>query len=536
MNPWEEYAAPAAGPWDDYAGPVAAVPEQAPNALGSDMENFVAGVGRGAKRVGYGVKGALDLAASGLANTPIGGMVDQAGQALGMPGADQAGQATAGQLAEDERLEGPLLATSAGKVGSAFGTLTAALPTLFIPGVNSAVGATVAGAAQGALLEPGTVDERMQGGARGAVLGLGGYGIGKGLAAGARALVGRMAQKMSPQVAAVSANARAAQDAGYVLPPATTNPTWLNRITEGFAGKVTTAQQASMRNQSVTNRLARESLGLAEDAPITPQMLQSVRREAGQAYQALEEIPITADVEYGKALMGLTSRQSKAAQAFPGAGPDPLAAQVQSLWSPEFTGGQALAKISLLREQAKAAFKNDPSLARGLNGAADALEDVIDRNLQASGAPELLGQYRLARAQIARAYTVERALNPATGNVSARELGKQLAKGKPLSGGLREAGQAGLAFPKATADIAESMPGVSPLDFAVGGLSAASGSPAGFGLLFGRPIVRNALLSSPYQAGFVVPNRLAEASASALQRPIVRNALGFAAANSAIQE
>lgn len=535
MNPWEEYGVEDDGPWNEYAT-ASAEPETPPSATGSGMENFIAGAGRGLTQVGLGLKGALDLVATGLADTSPGRAVDEFGTRLGLPSAREAAAATQGQVDEAKALDAQLLQTTGGRIGSGVAQIGLALPALMIPGANSAIGATAIGTAQGALMQPGSAEERAKAGVAGAAGGLGGYGAGQAIAAGARALVARMAQKMSPQVATVSANARAAQDAGYVLPPATTNPTWLNRFTEGFAGKLTTAQQASMRNQSVTNRLARESLGLAEDAPITPQMLQAVRREAGQAYQALEEIPITADVEYGKALMSLTSRQSKAAQAFPGAGPDPLAAQVQSLWSPEFTGGQALAKISLLREQAKAAFQNDPSLARGLNGAADALEDVIDRNLQASGAPELLDQYRLARAQIARAYTVERALNPATGNVSARELGKQLAKGKPLSGGLRQAGQAGLAFPKATADIAESMPGVSPLDFAVGGLSAASGSPAGFGLLFGRPIVRNALLSSPYQAGFVAPNRLAEASAQALQNSVIPNALGLAAANAAVQK
>jgi hypothetical protein len=339
---------------------------------------------------------------------------------------------------------------------------------------------------------------------------------------------------MPAEVARTSANAQVAQQAGYVLPPVTTNPTIFNRLMEGFAGKQTTAQAASVRNQEVTNTLARRALGLADDAPITPEALRAVRQEAGRAYQALDEIPITADVHYGRALQALTSRQSQAAQGFPGRGADPLAAEVQALWQPEFTGGQALAKISLLRDQAKAAFRaGDGSLARGLNGAASALEDVLDRNLQQMGNPQLLQNYRAARAQIARAHTVERALNPGTGNVSARVLGKEIAKGKPLTGELRAAGQTGLAFPKATAEVNESMPGVSPLDFAVGGLSTAAGSPAGWGMLFGRPLVRNALLSAPYQASFVPPGGLTQLGAQALQSPVIPNALGFLGANAA---
>lgn len=501
MNPWEEYAPAEAGPWNDYTPSPSREPRTPDPATQEGVRNVVAGYGRGMVNAGRSI-GQL-----------VGAVSDE-------------------EIAEADRLDAPLMETAGGRAGSALGTLSLALPALAIPGVNSAVGAGLLGGAQGALLEPGSAAERAQRGAFGASGGLAGFAVGKGLQMGAKALVKRMADKMSSEVAQTTANAKVAQEAGYRLPPVTTNPTWFNRLMEGLAGKQTTAQLASVRNQEVTNRLARRSLGLKDDQAITPEVLRSVRQEASRAYQALDEIPITADVRYGKALQELTSRQSKASQGFPGGGPDPLAKEVQALWQPEFSGGQALAKISLLREQARATFRTDPSLARGLNGAADALEDVMDRNLQAMGSGELLRNYRTARMQIARAHTVERALNPATGNVSARELGRQLAKGKPLSGELKQAGQVGLAFPKVTAEVRESMPGVSPLDGAMVAGSMMAGAPAGgLAWLTGRPLLRNTLLSRPAQAALVPTNGLTNLAAEALQRPTAPNLLGITLAD-----
>jgi hypothetical protein len=60
-----------------------------------------------------------------------------------------------------------------------------------------------------------------------------------------------------------------ARDLGYVIPPTQANPSMLNRTIEGIAGKLSTAQNASARNQQITNELAAKSLGLPIDTPIT---------------------------------------------------------------------------------------------------------------------------------------------------------------------------------------------------------------------------------------------------------------------------
>ena len=62
---------------------------------------------------------------------------------------------------------------------------------------------------------------------------------------------------------------------------------------------------------------------------------------------------------------------------------------------------------------------------------------------------------------------MQKALNEQTGNVSAQQLAKDLAKGRPLSGDLLTVAQMGQAFPKATQALKEAPKAVSPLDFAV---------------------------------------------------------------------
>jgi hypothetical protein len=80
-------------------------------------------------------------------------------------------------------------------------------------------------------------------------------------------------------------------------------------------------------------------------------------------------------------------------------------------------------------------------------------------------------------------------------------LAQQLKKGKPLSGGLKTAAQAGEAFPKATQALKEAPKSLSPLDMAVAatGVAATGGNLLAAGGLVARPAIRNMLLSGPMQ-------------------------------------
>jgi hypothetical protein len=132
---------------------------------------------------------------------------------------------------------------------------------------------------------------------------------------------------------------------------------------------------------------------------------------------------------------------------------------------------------------------------------------MLERAAEASGKPEILSKYLNARATIAKSYSVEKALNAATGNVSALKLGVQLSKGKPLSGDIKKVGEFGAQFPKAARELNESLPGVSPLDYALGGgLGVATGNPGLMAAALGRPAVRSLILSKPYQWANTTPS------------------------------
>lgn len=291
----------------------------------------------------------------------------------------------------------------------------------------------------------------------------------------------------------------ASQKEGYVVPPSTTNPSMVNKLLEGTAGKLTTAQQASGMNQATTNRLAAESLGLGPDAQITRDVLNNLRQEAGNAYRAVKEVgTITPDEQFALQLERIAAKYRGAARSFPDLASSPVEDAIKAVSQPSFEADSAVDAISILRDKAATAGKQgDKGLASAYRSIANALEGAIERHIQSD--PEnagLLTKFRSARELIAKTYSVEKALNSETGNVSAVKLAQQLGRGAPLSGGLRKAASFGAAFPKAARSFEESMPGVSPLDaYGAGGLAAITGNPTPLLYPFGRMGTRNFLLS-----------------------------------------
>lgn len=303
-----------------------------------------------------------------------------------------------------------------------------------------------------------------------------------------------------------------AQEAGYVVPPTQARPTLGNRMLEGLAGKLTTAQQASARNQPITNELARRSVGATE---LTPEALQAVRAQANQAYEALGQVGnFQIDDGFRAAVNRAAGSSNQMKREFPGLVNRDIESLAESLVSREQFGAQpTIEAIKRLRFEGGAnKGAQDPvkvGLGRAQMKIAEALEDLIDRNLQASGSRELLTAYRDARTTLAKVYDVEKALNTSTGNIDAQKVAKLFEKGRPLTGELRTIAEVSKAFPKATQlqERMGSLPGVSPLDFATfGAISGASGSPGFMSGLLMRPAARNLALSPTIQRGLLEPN------------------------------
>jgi hypothetical protein len=405
-------------------------------------------------------------------------------------GAEIAGTAGTGNVLAGLAKASPL-ATRAPNVIEALGT--AGMRGGSLPA--RVAGGAVAGGAAAGLVNP---EDALTGAAVGGALppALAGAGAaGRAIGAAIRG------PEQSPQLRAAI---QSAQGAGYVIPPSQARPTLMNRALEGFSGKITTAQNASARNQVVTNRLAAEALGLPTDTPITIEALQGVRETAGRAYA---QIGSTGVVKPGQAYFDALDKIAEpfklTAGAFPGAAPSPVIGLVDSLRSPAFASASAVEKIKQLRTAADDAFRSGSTdIGLAARSAAKAMEDALEAHLLVIGEPQRLQAFRDARQLIAKTYTVEEALNKSSGAVDARKLAANLQKGKPLSGELKTAAEFAGQFPKAaqTVEAMGSLPQTSPLDWLFsGGASMAASNPLPMLGVLARPAARATVLSPVVQ-------------------------------------
>lgn len=264
---------------------------------------------------------------------------------------------------------------------------------------------------------------------------------------------------------------REGREAGYVVPPSEMNAGPIAKTFESFGGKAAMAQKAAIKNQDVTTDLARKDLGLPPNSPVSMQAIEHRRHVVSAPYREVAKL----DPEAASTLEKLkqTRFDANANYKFYNHTPNP----------------EVLAK------------------AKSLDAEAKRLEEYLETIAVNAGKPNLVSELRDARREIAKTYDVERALNVATGQVSAPTLGRLVDANKPLSGGLATAGKFQQAFPhfmregervpspdvSATNLMASSMLGYGGFQtMGWPGLLAA-------GLPFLRGGTRSALLSNPVQ-------------------------------------
>lgn len=505
-GPWEKYAAPPAeaGPWAKYApsAPAAAPVEPvATDPTGSFLENVAAGSG---KAIVDAARAVRQMATGATRAAPY--AVPEVLRFI-----HRAAPIEQSDIDEARRLDAPLMDTVGGKVGN-IGTKLAAL---FVPGANTYAGAAASGAALGALEPTATGESRALNTAVGGGGGVAGKFVGDKVAAGVQKLFQtKLASETARQAADAGRNAAAAagRDAGYVVPPTQANPTTVNRVLEGVAGKLTTAQQASAKNQQVTNRLTRLGLGLRHDEPITEEVLAAVRARAGKAYERLGKGKFAADETFQKGVEGLAVAQKRLAEEFPELASKDVLTLAERLKRDTFDGETLVELTKTLREKAGAAFaKGETGAARFYKGAAREVEDLMERNIAYTGAggPNALKEFRAARQLIAKAHAAEKALNKATGDIDAGKFADMLRKGKRLSDEFKTVGEFAAAFPKAAqrVDKMGSLPGTSPLDYTAAGIfSGLAGNPALMATVAARPAVRSTILSDAFQKYATTPS------------------------------
>lgn len=348
--------------------------------------------------------------------------------------------------------------------------------TAGIPALNTYTGSMALGGAMGAL-QPTIEDE-----SRALNIGVGVAGGAAGKYVGDK-VAGLVAGKQASEAARQGRNALKdkvladSQAAGYVLPKSEVAPSFLNNRLESIAGKAALKQDATLRNQEVTNSLGRKLLGLSDDQPITQDAINKFRKTVAEPYRQIEAID---------------NRAAAASEAL-----KKVRNEAQAQWN----------------YYNRSANPDALNIAKALDQKADMLEGVIDKIASSKGQPELLSSLREARKKIAQSYDLQRGLNKATGDISAPVIGRLLDK-KPLSGELQTIANFNRTFPKfsgpGASTPAAGISALEPMSMAGYGAigQAASGDARGLlaaGIPLLRDPVRSALLSAPYQ-GMVRPN------------------------------
>lgn len=278
-----------------------------------------------------------------------------------------------------------------------------------------------------------------------------------------------------------------AQQAGFVVEPSSVRQP--SSKLESIAGKAAIAQQATAQNQVMANQLAAKSIGLPENTPLSPSLLDELKKKVIKPYEDVEALRASA---------------------------------TDLPWFPRYHSASLLDELKEARQQTTMLYKsywatpNEGVLkaAEAAAATAKSIEGDIDMIAKAAGKPELLDQLKASRLLYARINDIEKAMNVGTGNVSMPILGRMVDKGAPLTGDLKLIGRFAQAFPRVAREV-ESVPpsGVSGVDAAssavlgIGG-AAAAGNPIGAvagGLPLLRGPARNRVLSKGYQSDLLTP-------------------------------
>lgn len=258
-----------------------------------------------------------------------------------------------------------------------------------------------------------------------------------------------------------------AREAGYVITPAETKaPGSTANALSMVSGKLGMQQAASERNRAVTDSIVKADLGLPSDAHLDETTLDKVRDFHGGAYEQMKNaanaLPggkIRGDNTFLNEITNLDNMSDEFRADFPEYKKNPDVDKLKdTVLKQEFSGSSGIEIVKRLRDDSKTNLKDfsDPgkrSLGFAQRDAANAVEDLIDRNLKAAGRGNLVDTYRAARQQIAKTYDVESALDP-DGHVDASKLAKLAAKGRPFTDqpngkpGLKTVAEVARQFPK----------------------------------------------------------------------------------------
>jgi len=320
--------------------------------------------------------------------------------------------------------------------------------------------------------------------------------------------------------------AQRAIDQGIALPPSQVAPdSSIARILEGISGQSKVSQLASLKNQEVVNKQARKALNLPEETPLTADVLIAYRKEQGKAYDAAKANNYYADGKFMNNVNSEIERLSK----LKGVNVSDEVATLQGVKELQFDGNSLVEIIKRLKEDANAnlmptASASNQQLGKAQKFAVNQLEDMMERTLERTkGSGDVLKQFKQARENIAKSYTIQKATNLATGDVSGAALGTRAKTGKIVPAELQDVANAAGAYPLAFQNVARmpSPQALSGSDVVAGvGTAVATGQPLAAMAATARPAGRSLLTSDVFQR-MIRPNSQAIGPVIPSARPVV---------------
>ena len=409
-----------------------------------------------------------------------------------------------------------VLNTGWGTAGNIVGTAAPAVGAAFIPGGQTYTGMTLAGLGLGAIQPTTTEDEALGtedqsrlintaiGGAAGIVGKAGGDKISKILQNRIANQQGNLNKlKIANQVR--DNTIKDAQELGYVIPPAQVNKgSTTQKILESAGGKIQTSQQASLKNQIVTNNVVKKALNIADDQPLTIKAIDDIIEDAAKVYKEIEGLgTFKIDSKFTNNVSKSIDDYKKVIEQLP----DRKIAKLDSLIKTldnmeEIDASNIIVLVKALQKENKALWKAGDDAAKQMqakvqSSLADDLLDLVGRNMDdIEGLDKtIINEFKKNRVIIAKANAVKSAYDSSTGDVSAGLL----AKNKYLTDELKTIVDAYNLSPKSFQVLKDSK-GVSFADFGIGfGTMAITGNPLGMGVTVARPLIRGGLLNKSYQ-------------------------------------
>jgi hypothetical protein len=483
-NPWDDNYETQA-PWQDtYEQPQKPFIDRLGRQVGLTARYGLEGVGSVVDMLQAPVRGAINLALpqeNQLQPVSAGGSI---ANALGLPQPETA----------TERVVGDISRTVAG-TGNVIGLANLAKPisqagsgiqnVLTSNAKSQLAASTGGGAASGVTREAGGGQVAQS------VAGLAG-GIGGGLIIKPTA-TGVSTQKL--QNATRDKVLKDGQKAGYVALPSDVGSGKLTRTMETVSGKFKAQELASSKNQQVTNNLTRKYLGLSDDVPLTTEVFDDLRNSFSEPYRLASQLPAGQVGTLKARSLGTGGKTT----------------------TPIIKNGQQLVdEIKIARDDSRASWKSfnsglssNATETRKAAQASDALVKKLESELDAlarfSNQPELVRDLNVARQNIAKVHTVEKATNPITGSVNAQAIGRQVAKKAPITNELDLIGKFAKAFPKVTKQVSGDPNAFSIYDVIGTSVGIGSSNPLLAMLPALRVAGRYGVLSKPVQQTMVQP-------------------------------